>query len=69
MTNDGAAKVRCGCRKGILDRNVKDYRKQKLSYWWEFVKLQKYDIETPLDRDISFGSQGRGIDTGSSTIV
>lgn len=22
MTNDGAARIRCGCRKGIIDRNV-----------------------------------------------
>ena len=34
LTNDGAARIRCGCKKGNLDRDVKDYRKQKsISYY------------------------------------
>lgn len=31
---DGAARIRCGCKKGNVDRDVKDYRKQKsISYY------------------------------------
>lgn len=50
MTNDGVARIRCGCKKGNFDRDVKDYRKQKSISHYENPKL----IETFFDDEYPF---------------